>query len=198
MSDQKYLFNYHFLCLLLDKDFRMSVAQGADIASRLTIVCQDIVTFFEEAGIDKHSVALLNAKVESQHNVELMHIAAAYGQSMAFIDHDVLHKNMAIAWSLIDDKARNDRNIIVKKINALTGDKSEDAPGKIIALKQQFEDIDKRRAISLVECLKYKYMVTVPMEAFKANDGHPDMKKIFEENKEAAYAQCKHVGKGKH
>jgi hypothetical protein len=176
----------------------MSVAQGADIQSRLTIVCQDIVTFFEEAGVDKHSVALLSSKVENLHNVEVMNIAAAYGKSMAFIDHDILHKNMAIAWSLIDDKARNDRNIVVKKINALAGDKSDEAPAKILALKQQFEDIDKRRAVSLVECLKYKYMVTVPMEVFKTEDGNPDMKKIFEEHKEAAYVQCKHVGKGKH
>jgi len=176
----------------------MSVAQGADIQSRLTIVCQDIVTFFEESGVDQHSVALLSSKVESQHNVEVMNIAAAYGKSMAFIDHDVLHKNMAIAWSLIDDKARNDRNIVVKKINALAGDKSDEAPGKIIILKQQFEDIDKRRAVSLVECLKYKYMVTVPMEKFKTEEGSPDMKKMFDENKEASYAQCKNVIKVKH
>lgn len=118
---------------------------------------------------------------------------------MAFIDHNILHKSLAIAWSFVDDKTRNERNIIVKKLAALATDKSEEAPGKIIVLKQQFEDIDKKRAHTLVECLKYKYMCTVPIETFKTIDGKiPDIKKIYEDNKENAYIQCKHAGKTKH
>ena len=177
----------------------MSAAQAADIQSRLTIVCQDLLAFFTDAGIDKHSVALLSAKCESQANLEFMTLCASYGKCMAFIDHNVLHKSLAQAWSLLDDKARNERNMVVKKLGVLAGDKSEDAPAKILALKQQFEDIDKRRANTLTECLKYKYMVTVPMEAFKTEDGKaPDVKKIFEDNKENAYAACKHAGKKGH
>ena len=113
---------------------------------------------------------------------------------MAFIDHDLLHARMATGLSLLDDGVGVERKILIKKIRNLEGDKNAD-PAILAKLQNARVELDQKKIRTLIECLKYKYMVTAPLKTFENNTA----KKIFDENKEAGFAACKHTqGRQKH
>ncbi len=45
--------------------------QAAEIQARLAVQCNDLITFFVEGGIQKHSVDLLALKLESHDTLEV-------------------------------------------------------------------------------------------------------------------------------
>lgn len=171
----------------------MSAAQSADVQSRLTIVCQDLLAFFTEAGVENHTIALLTEKMDNHDSMEFLNLCASYTKCMAFIDHDAVHAKMVQGLSLLDDGVGIERKIINKKIHNLEGDKNAD-PAVIAKLTNARAELDQKKVKTLLQCLKYKYMATCSMEKFKT----ATPLELFKENKEAGYAACKHTGKAKH
>ena len=107
---------------------------------------------------------------------------------MAYIDVDKLHAKLQKGWSLYDDGLNCERLPLERKYQKLRKETKPDLE-KISKLENQIkENFAQRRGKSFIEQLKYKYMLTVPIERFKSGD---DAKKVFEENKEAGYKECK-------
>ena len=171
----------------------MSAAQSADVQSRLTIVCQDLLAFFTEAGVEKHTIVLLPEKMDSHDSLEFLNLCASYTKCMAFIDHDAVHTKMVQGLSLLDDGVGIERKIIIKKMRNLEGDKNAD-PAIVAKLTNAKAELDQKKVRTLLQCLKYKYMATCPMEKFKTATA----KELYKEHKEAGFAACKHTGKSKH
>lgn len=113
---------------------------------------------------------------------------------MAFINHDLLHTKLVQGLSLLDDGVGAERKVLIKRIRNLEGDKNADA-AHLAKLHGAKVEIDQKKVRTLINCLKYKYMTTLPFEKFKDENA----KKLFDENKVVGLTAGKHtVGRQKH
>lgn len=91
----------HFVCksLVLPSDMAVAIQETQ---ARLNIGLQDIVTFFEETSlVPRRSIEILVDYIDRKLTNEFLHLAEAYGRSMAFIDHDELINRLYNAWNLL-------------------------------------------------------------------------------------------------
>ena len=138
----------------------------AEAQARLNVSLQEIVQFFEENGIEQHSVELLNLFIEKHQTMEFIDLAEGFGKSMAFIDHDELILRLyrsVVTWM---EGLQIERKNVTKKLKALKEDKKAD-PEVINRLENLLVDIDSRKSRVLVSCMRFKVMSTISIQNFR-------------------------------
>lgn len=133
---------------------------------RLNASLRDIISFYEAAGIQSRSVALLREFVAKNQTTEFLELAESYGNCNAFINHDHLLAMLSASWNLLYDGHNVEKILKIKRINNLTEDKKADPEVKV---KQQImlEEITTKQAQGVSPpCNLVRIMTTIPVGAF--------------------------------
>lgn len=148
--------------------------QSAEAQARLTASLRDVVSFMESAGVQAHSIALLNEFIAKHQTVELLGLAENYGSSTAYVghdqlmDHDQLMNLLYTSWSLLFDGYTIEKKILLKRIKLLREDKKTD-PEVLARLENTLADIEQKKAHVLVNVIRFKAMITIPLADFRAD-----------------------------
>ena len=163
----------------------MSAGQVAEAQARLNIVLRDIITFFQENGIQQHSADLLEGFVEKKQPLDFLNLADGYGKCMAFLPHDELIERLLAAYLALIDGYIIERKMVNKRIKNLKEDKKAD-PEVLARQENLLMDIDTRKATAGAACVRFRTMSQIPLEMFRDKnfDGVAYTKKAAERKKE--------------
>lgn len=143
----------------------MTAAQSAEAQARLNVQLKEIVTFFEEAGIQEHSSALLMSFIDKHLTVDFLNLAEGYGKCMAFIDHDELVNKLLKTYQQLIDGFIIERKIVSKRIRLLKEDKKAD-PDVLARQENALIDIDNKKAVAMTSLCRIRAMSTIPLKSF--------------------------------
>jgi hypothetical protein len=146
----------------------MSAAQSAEAQLRLQFSLKDLISFFEKAGVSSQSIENLQEFVTKNQTMAFLELAEAFGECMAFIDHDDVLIKIQGSFHLLAEGYNIERKLIVKRLKFLREDKKSD-PSLIEKNENGLVDIDQRKALVLVQCLRLRAMLTIPIKHFKEN-----------------------------
>ena len=146
----------------------MSAAQSAEAQARLQLSLRDIIEFFEKAGVEQHSVENLTEFISKNQTFGFLELSEAFGECMAFIDHDDLLNKIQASYHLLSEGYNIERKIINKRLKFLKEDKKSD-PGIIDKNENNLLDVESKKATVLVQCLRLKAMASIPVKSFKSN-----------------------------
>lgn len=153
----------------------MTSAQVIEAQARLNVCLREVVSFFEAAGVQSHSLDLLNDYVEKHMTFEFLELAEAFGKCNAFIDHDLLMSLLLLAWNTLSDGCMVEKKQLTKKIKILKEDKKTDQ--EYLARQENLlADVDQRKALVLVSCIRLKTMASIPLDLFKRDPKFEYMK----------------------
>jgi len=144
----------------------MSGAQAAEAQARLNVCLREIVTFFEEAGSQDHSISLLNSFIDKHLTTDFLSLAEGFGSCMAFIDHNELISKLYRTVCTLIDGYVIERKIITKKIRLLKEDKKSD-PDVLARQENLLADVDSKKANAMVQMARLRAMNAVPMSMFE-------------------------------
>ena len=157
------------------------MAQVAEAQARLNVSLRDIVSFLEESGVREHSVELLNSYIDKHLTVDFLSLAEGYGKSMAFVDHDELVSKLYRSYSLLIEGYQLERKQVSKRLKNLKEDKKAD-PEVVLRNENLIVDIDNRKTVALVSCMRLRSMNAIPFNNFKDEkfDYQSQYKKIID------------------
>lgn len=144
----------------------MSGAQAAEAQARLNVCLREIVTFFEEAGAQEHSINMLNAFIDKHLTTDFLSLAEGFGSCMAFIDHNELISKLYRTVCTLIDGFIIERKIILKKIRLLKEDKKAD-PEVLARQENLLADVDAKKANAMVLMARLRAMNAIPLEMFE-------------------------------
>jgi hypothetical protein len=127
----------------------MTTAQSVDAQARLNVNLREIVTFFEESGVQEQSIQLLNSFIDKHLSTDFLELAEGFGKCMAFIDHDELVNKLLKTFSSLVDGYVVERKIVSKRIRLLKEDKKTD-PDVLTRQENLLLDVDNKKAIAMV------------------------------------------------
>jgi hypothetical protein len=142
------------------------MAQSAEAQARLNVNLREIVSFFESAGIQEHSVTLLNSFIDKHLTTDFLSLAEGYGSCMAFIDHNDLIAKLLKTYTSLLDGYIIERKIINKRIRLLKEDKKAD-PDVLARQENLLSDVDNKKALAIVAMARLRAMNLIPFEKFK-------------------------------
>lgn len=143
----------------------MTAAQSAEAQARLNVSLKEIVSFFEQAGIEQQSIQLMENFIEKHLTTDFLTLAEGYGKCMAFISHDELISLLLKSYTCMLDGFIIERKIINKKLKLLKEDKKAD-PEIVSKLERLIEDVDAKKSSSLAVTMRLKVMTTIPLKEF--------------------------------
>lgn len=152
----------------------MSAAQSAETLARLHSSLKDVISFFEKAGVSSHSIDNLNEFLTKNQTIAFLELAEAFGECMAFIDHDDLLIRLQGSFHLLADGYNIERKIILKRLKFLKEDKKSDSV-LIDKNENSLVDVEQRKALVLVQCLRLRAMLTIPIRHFKEDPNYDCM-----------------------
>lgn len=150
----------------------MTAAQSAENQARLNVQLRDIVTFFQESGIQEHSVELMNSFIEKNLTSDFLSLVEGYGECMAFIKHDELVEKLEASFNILIDGYVIERKLINKKLRFLKEDKKTD-PEVLIRLENMLSDLDNKKALAMVSSNRLRAMKSIPLEKFMDENFDP-------------------------
>lgn len=139
---------------------------AAENLARLNVCLKDIVTFFEEAGIQPSSVDLLNSFIEKHLYTDFLSLAEGFGKCMAFINHNDLIRKILDAYNTLINGYVIERKTIMKKIRILKEDKKTD-PEVLAKQENLLADVDQKKAYAIVICARVRAMNYIPVDMFR-------------------------------
>mmetsp|Transcript_19817 Transcript_19817/g.33152 ORF Transcript_19817/g.33152 Transcript_19817/m.33152 type:complete len:176 (-) Transcript_19817:1071-1598(-) len=154
----------------------MTAAQSAEAQARLNVSLKEIISFYQEAGIEQSSMDLMDGFIEKHLTMDFLHLSEGFGKCMAFIDHDELVSLLLKAYLLLIDGYVIERKIINKKLRLLKEDKKTD-PEVLIRLENLLLDIDHKKALAMTNGNRLKAMNMIPLANF--NDLNFDAKQFY-------------------
>ena len=110
----------------------------------------------------------LNEFIAKNQTFGFLELSEAFGECMAFIDHDDLIAKLQFSFNLLADGYNIERKIINKRLKFLKEDKKSD-PVVIDKNENNLLDVENKKATVLVQCLRLKAMTTIPVKHFKSN-----------------------------
>lgn len=143
----------------------MTAAQSAEAQARLNVSLQEVVTFFEEAGVKETSITLMNSFIEKHLTADFLVLAEGYGDCMAFIKHDELVSLLLKCHLQLIDGFVIERKVINKKLRLLKEDKKAD-PEVVARLENLLVELDNKKAVAMVASMKLRAMDAIPLEKF--------------------------------
>lgn len=170
----------------------MTAAQSAEAQARLNVQLKEIVTFFEEAGIQEHSVTLLTSFIDKHLTTDFLNLAEGYGKCMAFIDHDELINKLLKTYQQLVDGFVIERKIVSKRIRLLKEDKKAD-PDVLLRQENALLDIDTKKALAMTALCRIRAMSTIPLKTFSDAkfDGVTFYRKAVEHRRELLKKETK-------
>ena len=81
----------------------MTAAQSIEAQARLNVSLREVISFFEESGVQNHSIVLLNEFIDKHQSFEFLELAEKYGSCNAFLAHEKLFELLYGSWSLLYD-----------------------------------------------------------------------------------------------
>ena len=130
----------------------MSAAQSAEGQVRLQASLKVIIEFFEEAGVELRSIENLNEFISKNQTFGFLELSEAFGECMAFIDHDDLISKIQESYYLLADMYNIERKLLIKRLKFLKEDKKSD-PAVIDKNELSLLDVENKKATVLVQCL---------------------------------------------
>ena len=146
----------------------MSAAQSAEGQMRLQASLKVIIEYFEEAGVELRSIENLNEFISKNQTFGFLELSEAFGECMAFIDHDDLIAKIQESYYLLADMYNIERKLLIKRLKFLREDKKSD-PAVIDKNELSLLDVENKKATVLVQCLRLKAMASIPIKYFKSN-----------------------------
>ncbi len=134
--------------------------------ARLNVSLRDLLPFFEAAGVQKHSLDLLNDLIVKSKQQDFLNLVESYGNSMALLSHDELVTKLTTSWGLYCDSLKAEGKAQLKKIKALKEDKKAD-PDVITRLENSFAEVGIKRANAVSSYMRCKAMCSISIEVFK-------------------------------
>lgn len=144
----------------------MTAAQSAEAQARLNVNLREIVTFFEENGVQEHSTQLLNSFIDKHLTNDFLTLAEGYGKCMAFIDHDELVNKLLKTFVSLIDGYVIERKMINKRIRLLKEDKKAD-PEVLARQENLLMEVDNKKALAMVSMTRLRAMSTISIQKFK-------------------------------
>jgi hypothetical protein len=157
----------------------MTAAQSAEAQARLNVHLREIVSFYQEAGIEQSSVELMDTFIDKHQTMDFMGLVEGFGKCMAFIDHDELVVLLLKAFMSLTDGFVIERKILNKKLRLLKDKKTD--PDLLVRLENLPNDIDTKKAIAMTNANRLKAMNMIPVakfydEAFKPKGFYQEAK----------------------
>ena len=147
--------------------------------ARLNVCLRDLITFFEEAGIQKESVDKLNEFIDKHLTLDFLALVESYGKCMAFIDHDDLVSKIYTSWETFLEGLCLERKLVTKKLKALKEDKKAD-PNNILKQENLLSEIDDKKVNVLINCVRLKATMNVSIKEF-INDPNIDFETLYKQ-----------------
>lgn len=156
----------------------------SEIQARLSVQLADFRAIFEAAGIQQHSLDMLDMLAKDKKQADYLTLVEDFGNSMAYMDHDDLVGRLMTSWMLVVDALTAERKAVKKRITALKEDKKSD-PDVLARQEGAFNDLSSKRAVAVCALTRLKIMNTLPLARFKdpAFDGASEYEKIRAEGK---------------
>jgi len=143
----------------------MTTAQLVDTQARLNVSLREMITFFEESGVQEHSTSLLNGFIDKHLTTDFLSLAEGYGKCMAFIDHDELVLKLLKSSQLLIEGYVIERKIANKRLKLLKEDKKSD-PEVILRLENLLIDLDQKKAVATTSAMRLRAMSTISISNF--------------------------------
>lgn len=144
----------------------MSATLSAEIQSKLLSSLKDIVDFFISACISSRSIQNLNDLIDKNQTMAFLELAEAFGECMAFIDHDNLLHILQESSNLLTDYYSIERRSILKKLKFLKEDKKSDQA--VVERKEtNLVDVEAKKALVVILCLRLRTMLAISIKNFK-------------------------------
>lgn len=150
----------------------------AEINARLNVQLTNLKAMFETAGIQQHSIVMLEGLIKDKKPSDFLTLIEGFGQSMAFVDHDELVNRLVVSWDLVLDSLNAEKKAVKKKIAALKEDKKSD-PDVLAKQENLLVDVFTKRATSLIAVNRLRAMQTIALADFK-NPVFDSMSKYLE------------------
>ncbi len=163
----------------------MTAAQSAEAQARLNVNLREIVTFFEENGVQERTVKLLNQYIDKHLTTDFLTLAEGYGKCMAFIDHDELVNKLLKTFIGLIDGYVIERKLINKRIRLLKEDKKAD-PEVLSRQENLLMEVDNKKALAMVSMTRLRAMSTISIQKFRDPkfDGLTFYRKAIEHQKQ--------------
>jgi hypothetical protein len=144
----------------------MTTAQLVDAQARLNISLKDTVAFFEESGVEEHSIVLLNSFIDKHLTTDFLSLAEGFGKCMAFLNHDELVSKVLKSFLILIDGYVIERKIASKRLKLLKEDKKTD-PEVLIRIENLLLDLDQKKAFASVSAMRLRAMASISIDAFR-------------------------------
>jgi hypothetical protein len=144
----------------------MSATLSAEIQSKLLSSLKDIVDFFVSACISSRSIQNLNDLIDKNQTMAFLELAEAFGECMAFIDHDDLLHMLQESSNLLADFYSIERKNILKKLKFLKEDKKSDQ-AVVERNETNLVDVEAKKAFVVILCLRLRTMLEISIRHFK-------------------------------
>jgi hypothetical protein len=145
---------------------------AAENQARLNICLRDIITFFEEAGVQPASIEILNSFLERHLTTDFLALAEGFGKCMAFINHNELIKRILEAYNTLLNGYNIERKGISKRIRLLKEDKRAD-PEILAKQEHLLSEVDQKKAQAITVAARLRAMNYLPVEMFKDDKFDP-------------------------
>lgn len=139
-----------------------------ELQARLNVQLTDLRGIFEAAGVQEHSLTLLDTLAKEKKAADYLTLIEGFDQSMAFVDHDDVCNRLATSWSLAGELINAERKNLKKKIAALKEDKKTD-PDVLSRQEDLLNNLYIRRATAQTNTMRLKVMQKISINEFKAN-----------------------------
>lgn len=139
-----------------------------ELQARLNVQLTDLRGIFEAAGVQEHSLTLLDSLILAKKAADFLTLIEGFDQSMAFVDHDDVCNRLATSWSLAGELINAERKSLKKKIAALKEDKKTD-PDVLSRQEDLLSNLYIRRATAQTNTMRLKVMQRISINEFKAN-----------------------------
>lgn len=139
---------------------------AAEAQARLNVCFRDIISFYQQAGIDPNSVAMLDSFIDRHLPFDFLSLAEGFGKCMAFINHDELLALLIKGYSTLIDGFNAERKGVSKRHKLLLEDKKAD-PAVVARLENLMADLDSRKQQAETINQKLKVMNMVPAALFR-------------------------------
>ena len=113
--------------------------------ARLNVVCNELLTMFEEQKCPDHQLATLRKYIELKEQAEFMDVATGFSQSMAFLDHDLILEKLYTGWRFVEEGIKGEIKNLTRRVNTMREDKKHD-PDKLAKLESEKVAAEKRKA----------------------------------------------------
>ena len=138
----------------------------SEIQARLNVQLADFRAIFEAAGIQQHSLDMLDMLAKDKKHADYLTLVEDFSNSMAYMDHDDLVVRLMTSWALVVDAVTAERKAVKKRITTLKEDKKSD-PDVLARQEGIFNDLSSKRAVAVCALTRFKIMNTLPMARFK-------------------------------